>query len=923
MKYLNGEGFKRNLISLAVVAATTGTLSFQTVAQEDTRAQDETEVITVKGFRGSQIAAKDLKRNALVAQDSIVAEDIADFPDLNLADSLQRVPGVVITREGGEGRQISLRGLGPDFTRVQVNGMEALGISTSPMDSRGAVSRSRAFDFNIFASELFNQIDVKKSYSANQEEGGMGGTVELHTARPFDYEGFQSVVSLQGGTNSNTDSTDPRFAGLISNTWGDFGALASVAFSKRQSAEESYNTYRWRQRARSNSIDPDTGDEIFDNISENIDAETKTLIENGELWFARGNRYSVWETDQERLGITVALQYKASDELDFSLDFLHGKLSNVSTEHHISTGGSSSTALGKIEELQWIDNDGDKEVVYGRFSGLSIRTENREDHNESTFNQVTFKTNWQVNDDLKMTAQIGTSSSDFDQPKLDKANIQNHNNEIITDFTQDRFYAVNTYDFDTASIDGWEVRDLYFREDYMTTDFDNAKVDFDYVINNESSLTFGANYKKFTNTSERRESSGYPTNGKTPLNADDRTIPVEAQSLFTGHPELNWVQADIDALQAHYGVYDLKLTEDDITANTQSRIEETTKAAYAQYDWSGELADSPLRLSAGLRYYSTNLETEGVLPDDSNTVSVVSRSYSGVLPSLNIVYEINDDLLWRFGASKNLTRPSLNDLSIIANVRQNALDGPDDIGGVRQGNPYLEPYESNNLDMSLEWYFDEVGLLSGGVFYKTIDKYIVAETEQYAYGELGLPLDLLPPGGTANTIYDLTIPRNTEDTKIKGLELAFQRDFDFLPEPFNNLGMIANYTWVDGESLYKNVQGTGQDQVKSFPGLSETSYNLTFYYETETWGARIAAAHRSDYISVVEGGLGDEDERGFHATTFVDFSAFYQVSEKLKVNFEGINLTDEREEQYSDSSDRAYNTTNAGRTFMVGLTYKF
>jgi iron complex outermembrane receptor protein len=123
--------------------------------------------------------AKTLKREAMIAQDSLVADDITDFPALNLANSLLRLPGITINREWGEGRQISLRGLGPDFTRVQVNGMEALGTSSSPMDARGAVSRTRAFDFNIFASELFNQIDVKKSFSADQEEGGIAGTVNL------------------------------------------------------------------------------------------------------------------------------------------------------------------------------------------------------------------------------------------------------------------------------------------------------------------------------------------------------------------------------------------------------------------------------------------------------------------------------------------------------------------------------------------------------------------------------------------------------------------------------------------------------------------------------------------------------------------------------------------------------------------------
>ncbi|HJS13764.1 MAG TPA: TonB-dependent receptor plug domain-containing protein, partial [Rheinheimera sp.] len=247
---------RKSHLALAVLAALPALYSPMALAQSATEAKAaETEVIEVKGFRSSIIKAKDLKREAMIAQDSIVAEDIADFPDLNLADSLQRVPGVTITREGGEGRQISLRGLGPDFTRVQVNGMEALGTSSSPMDARGGVSRTRAFDFNIFASELFNQIDVKKSFSADQEEGGIAGTVNLRTAKPFDYDGAQAAVSAQVGTNTNTDSTDPRIAALLSNTWSDFGALVSVAYSDRATNEYGTNTTRWRREGGKKAAD--------------------------------------------------------------------------------------------------------------------------------------------------------------------------------------------------------------------------------------------------------------------------------------------------------------------------------------------------------------------------------------------------------------------------------------------------------------------------------------------------------------------------------------------------------------------------------------------------------------------------------------------------------------------------------------------
>lgn len=899
--------YKKSTMSLAVLAALAASMNSTVLAQESEQVTaEDVEVIAVKGFRSSVVRAKDIKRDAMIAQDSIVAEDIADFPDLNLADSLQRVPGVAITREGGEGRQISLRGLGPDFTRVQVNGMEALGTSSSPMDSRGALSRSRAFDFNIFASELFNQIDVKKSYSADQEEGGIGGTVNLRTAKPFDYDGFQGAVASQVGTNTNTDSTDPRFAGMLSNTWGNFGALASVAYSKKESREMGYNTYRWRQVRASNGV------------SDSVDAADAAAAEAGEIWFARGNRYSVWNNEQERLGITTALQYRPSNDLKFTLEYMYGQLENDRDEHHISTGGASSTALGRIEELDVFDNNGDLEAVYARFSNSTIRTENRADYTESLFNQLTFNTDWQISDKLGVKVQLGTSSAEFNQPELDKVNLT-RSGSITTDFTQNRFYGVNTYDFDPTQLDGWSVKDLYFREDYIKTDFDNAKVDFDYGFDNGSVLTFGANYKKFKNSGDMREDSGYVENKDTPQNNGVTTISSDVTNIYSQHPDMSWLQADVRALQAFYGIENLKLGEDKIVQTNSFTVEEETSSFYSQYYWDGMLGGRLLRTTLGARYYKTTLTSSGVSQGQD---IVIERDYSGVLPTLNLVYELNEDLLLRFSAGKNLTRPSLSAISVSANVAQ-MTGSPGEVGKISIGNPQLKPFESVNYDLAIEQYFEGVGSLSAAVFRKDIENFIVTESTTMRFGDLGLPESVLPTGATVDSLFDVTSPQNSDSSTIEGMELAFQRDLDFLPAPFNNLGFIANYTWVDGTTLYRNVQGSGEDQEKSFPGLSKQSYNVTFYYETDTWGARIAAAHRSKYISAVEGGLRDEDERGFHSSTYVDFSAFYQLTESLKLTLEAINLTNQKEVQYSDSSDRPYNTTTSGRTYMAGLSYKF
>ncbi len=208
------------------VAPATGTAGVEVPAQSDQGAD-----IVVTGFRSSLARALDQKRESAAAIDSIVAEDIAKFPDNNLAESVQRIPGVTIARDGGEGRQLSVRGLGPDFTRVRLNGMEALA-TTSGLSSSGGTNRGRGFDFNVFASELFSNITVRKTPSAEVDEGSLGATVDLTSGHPFDYKGFKLAGSAQAGYSDQARKADPRFAGLISDTFADgkIGVLLSAAY---------------------------------------------------------------------------------------------------------------------------------------------------------------------------------------------------------------------------------------------------------------------------------------------------------------------------------------------------------------------------------------------------------------------------------------------------------------------------------------------------------------------------------------------------------------------------------------------------------------------------------------------------------------------------------------------------------------------
>src|SRR5690606_16430630 len=309
-----------SLGAMAIALATAGSAVAQAPGPDEATSVDE---IVVTGFRSSLAAALNEKRNAAEAIDVILAEDIADFPDLNLAGAIQRIPGVAITRAAGEGRNSSVRGLGPDFTRIRINGMEALG-TTGGTDSSGGTNRGRGFDFNVFASDLFNSITVRKSASADTEEGSLGATVDLEVARPFDYNGFAFAASGQIGWNDLSESNDPRGAFLISNTWanGTFGALLSVAYSGREAIEEGHSTVRWQ----GGNVGTGPGA---------VNAFTPRLP-----------RYGILEHDQERLGVTASLQWRPADSTLITLDALYSDFSATRFEHFLQAPDFSAGGAG-------------------------------------------------------------------------------------------------------------------------------------------------------------------------------------------------------------------------------------------------------------------------------------------------------------------------------------------------------------------------------------------------------------------------------------------------------------------------------------------------------------------------------------------------------------------------------------------------
>ncbi|WP_269716775.1 TonB-dependent receptor [Caulobacter sp. NIBR2454] len=896
---------KSSLLTTAAVAVLASALVGPAIAAEavaaDAPADDAAQIeeLVVTGFRSSLQHARDIKRQAVGSQDVIVSEDIAAFPDLNLAESLQRIPGVTISRDAGEGRQIALRGLGPDFTRTQLNGMEVLTNTASGMDNRGSVSRTRAFDYSIFASELFNKVVVEKSYSADQDEGGIGGTVGLFTAKPFDYPGFKAVASAKGLYNGNTESTTPRMVGLISNRWGDFGALVSVAYSRNDINEYGYRNWGWSLiNAGAANVGPGVSAADRDRL---VNATGANRVRQSQA-----QTYSTWYNERERLGLTAALQYKPTDRFDLSLDLLYGTLSNDRDEFQMTSAGVNALT-GNVTGTQRLNSVviENNSLVAADVTGVDMRSEHKVSHDETTFSQAVFNGAWQATDALSINVLAGYSRSEFEEPLFDKVFLQSTNKGISYDFRQGRM-GVNTYNFDLTDPAQWGLMRADTREDAIVSEYRNGKIDLAYDFGGGSVLKAGAEYKQFRNKGWQRfvRVDWY----------NRPVVPAAVKYVVNEKSVIPYIVADVDGTYANTGqIRDLTPTQEQ--PGSAFQLEEKTASAFVQYDLDTVAWDHRVRANAGVRYYSTDLTSAGTATQGAVLLPVVIQStYDGFLPTLNLAVDVNENVVARFSANRNISRPSLSDLRAAGSVSFTPFGG-----NISAGNPNLKPFLADSIEGSLEFYQGDSGYLALSAFYKNMDSFITAETSVVPYGSTGYPTQFQGPGQDASTLYNFNRPVNGEGASIKGVELAVQKDFDFLPAPFDKLGFVGNVTYATGKS---DVIIDGSPISLDLLGLSKWTSNATIYYETDRWGARVSSAYRDGYLDGA-GGNGNVGS-GYHSTNNIDLAAHYNVTKDLKVVVEGINLTNQAIDQYTDiAADRILAYTKSGRTFTVGVTYEF
>ncbi len=782
--------------------------------------------IVVTGFRQSLEAALNVKRDTISAVDAIVAEDIAKFPDQNLAESLQRIPGISIQRDAGEGRAITVRGLGAQFTRVRVNGLETVATATDGASS----NRDRAFDFNVFASELFNSIVVHKTAEASLDEGSLGAVVDLNTGNPLAAKkpGVTVVGSAVASYNDLSKNWGPRLAGLVSyrNEAGTFGVSLSAAYQTTDNFELGNNSVRWVQTPF-NSVN---GNACYSVSATNPAPKlysggvynNNAACNQASLGFhPRIPRYGLVRHDRDRLGITGSVQFAPTDRTKISIDALYSKFKETREE---SWGEvllrSNERSIDVVNPVY----DANNNMVSATLNNAYVRTEHYLRKSSTEFYQVGGTWDQDVTDNFRFTLLGGISKSDANIPVETTIVLDDRDaNGYSYDYSNMKApkLAFGTSVTDPANFQLAEIRD---RPSDVVNRFKTVQLRTEWDVTEGFQLKLGGMWRRFNfdTTGYTRDTAVCGNGGKdlvlgTITCSPNGTLgpnavygfPVDGNltQLFTlgnaGQPAgttTQWLVANLANAADYTKLYSRALTPD--VGNIRS-VQETTSGGYMQVDVKGTILGLDYAGNAGIRYAHTGQRSTGILGPISRTIA---RSYDDWLPSFNLALYPVKSVIIRAAIAKVMTRPTLGNLTPGGSV-----DGFN--YKISYGNPDLQPYRATNFDLGAEWYFAPGAIFSVAGFVKKIESFPVSQAYSATYASTGLPKEALLPSSPAyinfdpNQIYTITTNVNGSGATLKGVEIALQLPFKvFASGILGNFGVLGNATFIDSSATYK-VQG--------------------------------------------------------------------------------------------------------------------
>ncbi|MCP3731082.1 TonB-dependent receptor [Sphingomonas sp. MG17] len=965
------SNFRNRALNPSLVALAAGLCwAAPAVAQDaPASADDATEQeIVVSGFRGSLEKSLQTKRNETGVVDSISAEDVGKFPDSNLAESMQRLPGVALARgDGGEGKTISVRGLGAQFTRVRLNGMQGSS-STNSSDIRAGFNSSRSFDFSVFASELFSELTVRKTYSADTDEGSLGATVDLTTPRPLGYaDDFTFAASAQGTYDDLREKFSPRVTGLVSKKFldGTLGIAASIAYTKRHTREEAWSAvevYRGTQQggfcspvgyAPQNPVNTAAIGTDAANCATGLPRlpNSATNVANYETarnaFIYRSPRWLRSDQDYSRLGATVTIEAEPAEGTHFSLDGLYSWY-DVTRRDYSFAANSFARGLNNhgqpITTVTDIAVDPLGSTLYAKFNNIDISNDIALRKYTTTFRQINATFSQELGK-LTFDAYVGLSNSTMHNPVSTQISFfANDVQNFSYDFRGGGSIPTINWGFDTTNAANYLFapnvtagsvtifRNLLNKGDNKE-DTENLTAEFNatYALAEGFKVRTGVQYREGNFERYSRSRAGNLTTGDVPAGtslASVMTLIDGFGSSMPGNVGGSWLAPDYDKLDA------LINFSNDATGTyalapipVRDTLSEKVTGAYGMVDFDADIGVR-LRGNIGVRYVHTNQSGRGTVVGVTRTLE---REYDDWLPSATVAIDLTDKLILRFAAAKVMARPELTQIlpagvSIALNTR--TISGP---------NFYLDPIRAKTVDASLEYYFGRRGLIAVGGFYKDIDTYIQSLTETKTFAATGLPLSLIEgSGNTAATEFTVSSRQNTPGGPLKGVEVNVQTGFDFLGDTFRNFGMLANYTFVDSQITYCRTSGaacTGTNTlVRDLVNLSKHALSGTLYYEDDKFSIRGTATYRDKYLLTVPtsrigtdaAGNTVNDVQGANSTVFVDMAASYQITPQVQIRLEAQNITNESLKFYYDSVRQdPYYTSFTGRKVSLGVGFKF
>jgi TonB-dependent receptor len=890
--------------------------------------------VVVTGIRAGLRTSMEVKREAIQVVDAISAEDIGDFPDKNLSESLQRITGVQINRQDGEGRGVSIRGAEPGLNRVEINGVTALSLT---------VGGGRDVDFRDLPVEFVSRLEVIKSATPDMTEGGIGGTVRVITRRPLDSTEPYLAGSAQMVYSDLADEFDPKLALIGSRTFlnDTLGVLLAATWEQRNLHSHNARTTGWLQRAPTASgagATPGRGTDV--NGDGTLD------------WVPEIPRYIVDRRETTRPAYMAIVEWQANDDLKLFAEgtYARGKEEVSSMLLQLGAGGGlidyANSTVGADNTVSHIELTSSTafpmDLAYRNINGILEREQYTTalggEWTIGNFNldaRLTYASADVQNDEKNSTATVfgvpravidytgGEGAPNFSFPGLDTTSGGAVNN-LAAVFNP----RTNTQEETSAQ----------FNVEYEPegTWLTSVKTGFDVRTLTMDSLLFQRTIQLSSRTSPP------PSAGAT------TTVPVPQSTIegivnqFSGVNDVQFF--DTGDLGFGGGVrfwndngdetYNATVAASGIAGGLDPRavnlnpgtngsfqnyldtweVEEKTNAAYVQASFGFTELAVPVTGTVGVRYVDTDTLSAGFnRVQDASGVSFPRASrdggYEKWLPSINLRFDLTDRLVGRMTAGKVLARPNPSQLAF-----RRTIDAAVNFTGSR-GNPDLQPFEADQYDLGVEWYLSEDSYLSAALFRKEISSFIQNLTSDEDNNGVACSRATAPLG----SCFSITRPVNgTDEVTINGIEAGAQLAMSFLPSPWDGFGVLANLTYQDDDGYEQQNNFAGL--ITQFPGLSDLSYNFSLYFENTRFNARASYNWREEWLITPSGRGGLPEYNEEYGS--LDASLGVNITEGVTFFLEGINLLDEQRIEFNNPYRRIGNET-FGKRYFAGIRAKF